>query len=124
MPHCRVPEVPLADRLAFSLAEVSGPTGLSVSYLYELIKRGVFHTKRVEGRRIAMPAAAAELLGVSSLAEVLGTPAEADRQQPPASVTGAVVPPLATTHSLLSRALTRRCAPLVAHRGKQKDGPG
>ena len=40
MPHARVAHVPISDRAAFSLAEVSGLTGLSISGLYLLINRG------------------------------------------------------------------------------------
>ena len=92
MPHSRKVGVPLAARLAFSMAEVSGLTGFSISYLYELIARGVFRTKRVEGRRIATPAAVAELLG-ASLAEVLGTGVQAGGEQPPELVTDPLTPP-------------------------------
>jgi hypothetical protein len=122
MPHARKIDVPLADRLAFSLAEVSGLTGFSVSYLYELINRGVFRTKLVEGRRIATPAAVAQLLGVASLAEVLGRSGEASREQPPAPVTDTFVPPVATTRPPLSRARPCRRAQAVADRIKQEEG--
>jgi hypothetical protein len=67
MPHARKTDIPLSGRLAFSLSEVSGLTGFSMSYLYELMKRGVFRTHLVEGRRIATPAAVAELLGAAAL---------------------------------------------------------
>lgn len=103
MPHSRKVGVPLADRLAFSMAEVSGLTGFSISYLYELIDRGVFRTKRVEGRRIATPAAVAELLGVASLAEVLGTGVQAGGEQPPALVTDAIDPSVVTARPTVSR---------------------
>jgi hypothetical protein len=118
MPHARKIDVPLADRLAFSVAEVSGLTGFSVSHLYDLIKRGAFRTKLIEGRRIATPAAVAELLGVASLAEVLGTSAEASREQPPAPATDTVVPLVATTRPPLSRVPSRPAGRRSHQRGE------
>jgi hypothetical protein len=115
MPHARKIDVRLADRLAFSLAEVSGLTGFSVSHLYDLIKRGVFRTNLVEGRRIATPAAVAELLGVASLAEALGTSAETSRDQAPALT---AVPSVASTRQPLSRAPSRPAGPTSYQTGK------
>ena len=119
IPHTRKIDVPLANRLAFSLAEVSGLTGFSISYLYELIKRGVFRTERVEGRRIATASAVAELLGVANLAEVLGTSAETSREQPPVLVIDAAVREVTTARS--SPALPRHRARPVARHIKQED---
>jgi excisionase family DNA binding protein len=62
MPHARVAHVPLSDRAAFSLAEVSGLTGLSVSGLYLLINRGQLKSVRVGGRRLIPREALDELL--------------------------------------------------------------
>jgi hypothetical protein len=123
MPHARKISVRLADRLAFSLAEVSGLTGFSLSYLYELIRRGLFRTERVEGRRIATASAVAELLGVANLAEVLGTSAETSREQPPALVIDAAVREVPTARRFASRALARRRARPVARGTKQEEGP-
>jgi hypothetical protein len=77
--HARKVDVPLSSRLAFSLAEVSALTGFSPAFIHELMKRGRFHTHRVGRRRIATPAAVAELLGVSC-EELFGP--NARRQQP------------------------------------------
>ena len=115
MPHARKIDVPLADRLAFSMAEVSGLTGFSISYLYGLIKRGAFRTERVEGRRIATAGAVAELLGVASLAEVVGTSAEPSRQQPP-------TPPIAATRPSYSRAPPRRIRPAASMKQEEESG--
>jgi excisionase family DNA binding protein len=52
MPHARVAHVPISDRAAFSLAEVAGLTGLSISGLYLLINRGELRSVRVGGRRL------------------------------------------------------------------------
>jgi excisionase family DNA binding protein len=62
MPHARVAPVPLSDRAAFSLAEVSGLTGLSISGLYQLINRGKLRSVRVGGRRLVRREALEELL--------------------------------------------------------------
>lgn len=52
MPHARVAAVPLQDRAAYSLAEISGLTGLSISGLYLFINRGQLHSVRIGGRRL------------------------------------------------------------------------
>jgi excisionase family DNA binding protein len=62
MPHARVAHVPISDRTAFSLAEVSGLTGLSISGLYLLINRGELRSVRVGGRRLVRRDALEELL--------------------------------------------------------------
>ena len=65
MPHARVAHVPISDRAAFSLAEVSGLTGLSISGLYLLINRGKLRSARVGGRRLVPREALEELLNSS-----------------------------------------------------------
>jgi len=66
MPHARVADVPITDRAAFSLAEVSGLTGLSISGLYLLINRGELRSVRVGGRRLVRREALEELLNPCS----------------------------------------------------------
>ena len=63
MPHARVPDVPIEHREAYSLGEVAGLTGLSVSGLYLLMNRGKLRSVRVGGRRLIPRQALAELLG-------------------------------------------------------------
>jgi excisionase family DNA binding protein len=65
MPHARIAEVPLSDRAAFSLGELSGLTGLSISGLYLLINRGELRSIRIGGRRLVTRAALDEFLGLS-----------------------------------------------------------
>jgi excisionase family DNA binding protein len=67
MPHARVVHIPLSDRAAFSLAEVSGLTGLSISGLYLLINRGKLRSARVGGRRLIPREALQELLATFPL---------------------------------------------------------
>jgi excisionase family DNA binding protein len=52
MPHARVADAPIEDRAAYSLGEVAGLTGLSVSGLYLLINRRQLQSVRVGGRRL------------------------------------------------------------------------
>jgi hypothetical protein len=63
MVHARIPIISLADRRAYSPAEVAGVTGFSISFIYELIKSGALRSRRVAGRRIVTAEALAELLG-------------------------------------------------------------
>ena len=42
MPHARIEKVPIEDRAAYSLGEVAGLIGMSVSGLYLLIGRANF----------------------------------------------------------------------------------
>ena len=62
MPHARVTDVPIQDRVAYSLAEVAALTGLSISGLYLLINRGQLQSVRVGGRRLVRREALEELL--------------------------------------------------------------
>lgn len=55
--------VPLADRAAYSVAEVVGLTGFSCAFVFELMKSGRLRTRRIGRRRIVTAAALAELLG-------------------------------------------------------------
>jgi excisionase family DNA binding protein len=67
MPHARIAHVPLSDRAAFSLAEVSGLTGLSISGLYLLLNRGKLRSARIGGRRLVPRDALEELLNTCPL---------------------------------------------------------
>jgi excisionase family DNA binding protein len=62
MPHARVAAIPFEHRAAYSLAEVAGLTGLSISGLYLLIHRGILRSARVGGRRLIPREALEELL--------------------------------------------------------------
>ena len=65
MPHARVADVPIVDRVAYSLAEVAGLTGLSISGLYLLIGRGELQSVRVGGRRLITREALNDFLRMS-----------------------------------------------------------
>ncbi len=65
MPHARVADVPIDHRAAFSVAEVAGLTGLSISGLYLLIGRGQLRSIRVGGRRLVTRQALNEFLRLS-----------------------------------------------------------
>jgi excisionase family DNA binding protein len=52
----------ISDCAAFSLAEVSGLTGLSISWLYLLTNRGELRFTRIGGRRLVPREALEELL--------------------------------------------------------------
>jgi excisionase family DNA binding protein len=62
MPHARVADVSIEHRAAYSLSEVAGLTGLSISGLYVLIGRGQLRSIRVGGRRLVPREALEELL--------------------------------------------------------------
>jgi excisionase family DNA binding protein len=62
MPHAKLPDVPLRDRRALSLAEVAALTGFAVSTLYKWIRDGRLRTAKIAGRRIVTSAALDELL--------------------------------------------------------------
>jgi hypothetical protein len=64
LPHAKKAKVRFKDRRCYSLAEVSGLTGLAISTLYKLIKDGRLKTTKVAGRRIVLAVALDELLGV------------------------------------------------------------
>lgn len=63
MPHARIPVIPLADRRAYSPAEVAAVTGFSLSFIYEQIKSGTLRSRKIAGRRIVTAEALADLLG-------------------------------------------------------------
>ena len=65
MPHARVANVPIEDRAAYSLGEVAGLIGMSVSGLYLLIGRGELQSIRVGGRRLVTRQALNEFLRLS-----------------------------------------------------------
>ena len=62
MPHCVVPEVPLAERACFSVGEAAALAGLSVSFLYVLMERGALRSVKLGGRRLIPREALQELL--------------------------------------------------------------
>ncbi len=65
MPHARITTVPIEDRAAYSLGEVAGLVGMSVSGLYLLIGRGELRSIRVGGRRLVTRQALNEFLHLS-----------------------------------------------------------
>jgi predicted site-specific integrase-resolvase len=62
LPHAQLPDIPVKDRVAFSLSEVAALTGFAVSTLYKWMRAGRLRTRKVAGRRIVTPEALAELL--------------------------------------------------------------
>jgi hypothetical protein len=76
--HAHKVTVSLADRAAYSLAEVAALTGFSMAFMHALIRRGLLRTIRVGRRRVVTAAAVAELLGEK---ELFG-PAARRHQQP------------------------------------------
>jgi excisionase family DNA binding protein len=65
MPHARISHVPIEDRAAYSLGEVAGLVGMSVSGLYLLIGRGELQSVRVGGRRLVTRQALNDFLRLS-----------------------------------------------------------
>jgi excisionase family DNA binding protein len=65
MAHVSIPEIPWAERKAFSLGEAARLTGLCVSTLYNLMGNGRLHTIKVGGRRLVTREALDALLGAS-----------------------------------------------------------
>jgi excisionase family DNA binding protein len=65
MPHARIANIPIEDRAAYSLGEVAGLTGMSVSGLYLLIGRGELRSIRVGGRRLVTRQALDDFLRLS-----------------------------------------------------------
>jgi excisionase family DNA binding protein len=53
MTHCGKPFVPLSERLGYDVGETAALINSSVSFVYELIRRGELETVKVGGRRIA-----------------------------------------------------------------------
>jgi excisionase family DNA binding protein len=90
MAHAHIPVVPLTNRRAYSLAEVAAVTGFSLSFIYELIKKGALRSRKVAGRRIVTVEALAELLGEGS--STLPTPAIVP-EQPNAHASAGREPP-------------------------------
>ena len=79
MSHVAVPDIPLAERRAFTVGEAAALAGLSVSYLYVLMSRGLLRTVKIGGRRIVTREALDELLaGEPSL--TVASPSSAPRQ--------------------------------------------
>ena len=46
MAHCNVPQIPLTDRLTFTIGEAAGLLGISVATAYEERARGRLHDAR------------------------------------------------------------------------------
>lgn len=63
MPHARRVKVPLANRLACSVAETSNMPGIAISTIYNLIGLGRLRTEKIAGRRIVPRWAIEALLG-------------------------------------------------------------
>jgi excisionase family DNA binding protein len=63
MPHVFVPDVPLTQRQAYSIGEASALAGLSPSYVYLLMKRGLLRTVKIGGRRLVPREALDDMLG-------------------------------------------------------------
>ncbi len=62
MAHCTIPDIPLAERRAYTMGEAAGLAGLSVSHLYALMARGQLRSVRVGARRLIPREALDELL--------------------------------------------------------------
>ncbi len=102
MPHCRVPDVPLSQRLGYDVGETAALINTSVSFVYELIRCRELETVKVGGRRI-VPRWALEAL--------LGCPVDAvlAKHKPPlVPVADPIIPPVTTGSPLLSRGPRRR----------------
>jgi excisionase family DNA binding protein len=54
MVHAHVPDVPLEERRAYSLAEVAGLTGFAVSTLYKFLTAGRLKSRKIGGRRVIL----------------------------------------------------------------------
>ncbi len=52
MARCAIPAIPLSQRLAFTLGEVSALTRLSIASLYKEINAGRLPSIKVAGRRL------------------------------------------------------------------------
>jgi hypothetical protein len=68
LPHAKIPDIPLRDRLCWSVAEFSALTGFSIAFLYGKIKSGDLRSKKVNGRRIIGHNAGEEFIGLCSQA--------------------------------------------------------
>jgi excisionase family DNA binding protein len=115
MPHCGKPVVPLSERLGYDVGETAALINSSVSFVYELIRRGELETVKVGGRRIVPRWALEALLGFP-IGAVL-----ANKNPPPAPVSDTPVPPVTTAHPS-SRAPPSRPVWSVARRIKQEEG--
>ena len=67
MPHCGKPVVPLSERLGYDVGETAALINSSVSFVYELIRRGELETVKVGGRRIVPRWALEALLSSPSM---------------------------------------------------------
>jgi excisionase family DNA binding protein len=50
--HCVVPDIPFSERRTFTLGEVAGLLGVTVSTLYAMRKRGELSTIKIAGRTL------------------------------------------------------------------------
>jgi excisionase family DNA binding protein len=116
MPHCRVPDIPLSERLGYDVGETAALINISVSFIYELIERGELETVKVAGRRIVPRWALEALLGCPIGAAL------ANHKPPRAPIIDPVLPPVTTPRPERSRAPPlRRARPAACH-VKQEEG--
>jgi hypothetical protein len=64
MPHAKIPDVPLLDRLCWSPADFAALTGFSISFIHQKIKEGALRSKKVNGRRIINHRDGQEFIGL------------------------------------------------------------
>jgi excisionase family DNA binding protein len=57
MAHCKRPNLPFTERMAYTLGEVAAMLGMSVATLYAERARGRLQTIRLAGRRLVTRAA-------------------------------------------------------------------
>jgi excisionase family DNA binding protein len=107
-----VPDVSLSERLGYDVGETAALINSSISFIYELIKRGELETVKVGGRRIVPRWALEALLGCP-IGAVL-----ANDKPPPALISDAPLPSTTTVRPSLPRRRTRS----VARRVKQEEG--
>jgi excisionase family DNA binding protein len=116
MTHCGKPFVPLSERLGYDVGETAALINSSVSFVYELIRRGELETVKVGGRRIVPRWALEALLGFP-IGAVLS-----NKNPPPALVPETPVPPVTTARPSLPRAPPCRPARSVARSIKPEEG--
>jgi excisionase family DNA binding protein len=52
MAHCTIPDIPLRERLTYTMGEAAGLLGISVATAYEERARGRLQTIKLAGRRL------------------------------------------------------------------------
>jgi hypothetical protein len=53
MAHCTIPDIPLGERLTYTMGEAAGLLGISVATAYEERARGRLQTIKLAGRRLS-----------------------------------------------------------------------